>query len=507
MNATDTEQAIENIDASKEGTEQQTANKKGNRDRNKKPRKSRTRESINADVSSLSPGVFNDISQSDPLSPIAEKKSSHGEESQRRRSSRESRERNRREQSSNRENVKPLEAYTKPSKLEPETIDESEWEEEDEKPQMTVPPKTFWTQQEELTWEQLEEIEKRRRAVLLRGEYGVWKALRCFDGTVMMFLSRDSLFWLTLVLFLMVRLQARLSSLPNFVSGLGDSNVTTIGGFITFFLALYVNNSHSRYFEQYDFAMNAKGRILDVATLGVTYLPKATAVRIVRYMNAANVSAFVGLSDIYSYDNFFVKLNKEFGLLTSKELKRMKHIDLDKGGSCNRELIVWALREIKQCHDEGILDNELAREFRDHILRFRGALGAIYDAADLPIPFFYVHFISLLTALYLPLYSISAAYQVGGPEASWLADVVVGLIVVLQAIFVNGLRLLGQKMNDPFGDDLTDLSVRFYVTFTWTMSNRILESPYAETFEKEEARLQKSRISLGDPWQPKKEIV
>jgi Bestrophin, RFP-TM, chloride channel len=479
-------QTVENSDASK-------SVQMSNRNRSKKPRKSRTRESSTLDVSPFNKGEFIGMVQSDPLSPISENKSLPRKENQRRRASRESRDQNRREERSNRDTV--------------ETIDESDWEDEEQVPQNSIPPKSFWTQQGDLTWEQLEEIERRRRAVLLRGEYGVWKALRCFDGTVMMFLSRDSLFWLTLLLFLMVRLQARLSSLPNFVSGLGDSNVTTIGGFITFFLALYVNNSHSRYFEQYDFSMNAKGRILDAATLGITYLPKATAVRIIRYMNAANISAYVGLSDVYSYENFFMRLNKDFGLLTSRELKRMNLIDLDKGGTCHRELIIWALREIKQCHDEGIIDNDLALEFRDHIMRLRGALGAIFNAKDLPIPFFYVHFISMLTALYLPLYSISAAYQVGGPEVSWLADIVVGLIVVLQAIFVNGLRLLGQKMNDPFGDDLTDLSVRFYVTFTWTMSNRILESYLAKTSEKAESSLQKSRISLGEPWDPTRGIV
>ncbi|KAI2509429.1 hypothetical protein MHU86_4930 [Fragilaria crotonensis] len=277
----------------------------------------------------------------------------------------------------------------------------------------------------EHTWEELEAIEKRRRAILLRGEHDVWKTLCCVDGTVMKFLLEDSLFWITVILYITTRLLARYSEIPAFVAGLGDGNLTTIGGFITFFLALYVNNSHARYFDQYDAAMACKGRILDVASLATTYLPKTTAQRLLRYMNAAHVAGYVGLSSTYSYANFFVKLNKDFGLLTARELERMNTIDLDKGGSCNRELIVWCLREIQACHAQGIIDHELSREFRDHILRLRAALGTIYDAADLPIPFFYVHFISLLTALYLPLFAVSAAYKVGigtevfGSETFW----------------------------------------------------------------------------------------
>ena len=358
----------------------------------------------------------------------------------------------------------------------------------------------------EHTWEDLEAIETRRRAILLRGEHNLWKTLCCVDGTVIRFLMEDSLFWITVILYVTIRLLARYSQIPAFVAGLGDGNLTTIGGFITFFLALYVNNSHARYFDQYDQAMACKGRILDVASLAATYLPKTTAHRIVRYMNAAHVAGYVGLSSTYSYPNFFVKVNKDFCLLTALELERMNTIDLDKGGSCNRELIVWCLREIQFCHAQGIIDHELSREFRDHILRLRAALGTIYDAADLPIPFFYVHFISLLTALYLPLVAVSAAYKVGtGTGVFWFGDILVLLVVVLQAIFVNGLRLLGQKMSDPFGDDLTDLSVIFYVTFTWTMSNRILESGFVDTRDSDEVRLRTRQTSLGDAWEPRNE--
>jgi predicted membrane chloride channel (bestrophin family) len=363
------------------------------------------------------------------------------------------------------------------------------------------------TNKDNYTWEELSKIEKHRRAVLLRGEYGVWESLLCFDGTVVTFLLHDSLTWITLLAYVLVRLQARFWVISDFAAGLGESNLTTIGGFITFFLTIYVNNSYARYFKQYNSCMSAKGRIFDVATLGKAYLSKTKAGRIVRYMNAANVAGYVGLSDHYNYNNFFLNLNEELGLLTSKELSRMNDMDIDKGSSCYRELLVWALREVKESHANGEIDDKLAFEFRDHILRFRAAFGSIFDDADLPIPFFFVHFICLLATLYLPLFAVVSAYKTGeGQNISFLADVVIGLVVVLQAVFVNGLRLLGQKMHDPFGDDITDLSVMFYITFTWTMSNRILESAAVDTSEEEEEMLKASRVSLGSAWEPKEQV-
>jgi len=111
-----------------------------------------------------------------------------------------------------------------------------------------------------------------------------------------------------------------------------------------------------------------------------------------------------------------------------------------------------------------------------------------------------------LSALYLPLFAISGAYNAGtGRDVYWTADVVAGLVVVLQSIFVCGIRILGQKMSDPYGDDLVDLSVMFYCTFTWRMSNRILnaEFPPDEASESVEKELIKQRgESLGNAFEP-----
>ena len=88
-----------------------------------------------------------------------------------------------------------------------------------------------------------------------------------------------------------------------------------------------------------------------------------------------------------------------------------------------------------------------------------------------------------------------------GSDTHWIADVVSGLVVFLQAIFVIGLRILGQKISDPYGDDLVDLSVIHYVNFTWTQSNRILKSYFPEPDDSVEDELIEKRKFLGAAWE------
>lgn len=82
-----------------------------------------------------------------------------------------------------------------------------------------------------------------------------------------------------------------------------------------------------------------------------------------------------------------------------------------------------------------------------------------------------------MSAFYLPLFAIDNAYSTGwGAETDYGVEVLNGIIVFLQCVFVIGLRLLGQKMVDPYGDDLEDLSVKTYVETTLINCNIILNT-------------------------------
>lgn len=55
----------------------------------------------------------------------------------------------------------------------------------------------------------------------------------------------------------------------------------------------------------------------------------------------------------------------------------------------------------------------------------------------------------------------------------------------LQCIFVVGLRSLGTKMIDPYGDDLEDLSVILYVEATLEICDTIMKSKVPDASKKE----------------------
>ena len=108
----------------------------------------------------------------------------------------------------------------------------------------------------------------------------------------------------------------------------------------------------------------------------------------------------------------------------------------------------------------------------------------MYDAddyTDQPPHFFYIHFLCFLSLLYLPLFAIDTAYSAGWGDESFIGiDLASGVIVFLQCIFVVGLRSLGTKMIDPFGDDYEDLSVILYVEATLEICDTIMSSRMPE---------------------------
>ena len=196
-------------------------------------------------------------------------------------------------------------------------------------------------------WDELRSIEKRRRGILLRVDDPVWKTLLTWDGTVIQILAGDFLFWVTIVIYVGIRLLAHYGELPPDLDEFPVDSITVLGGFLSFFLVFWVNQSNDRYFSLYEQSMGCKGRIFDAASIAVTTLPYAQASRLVRYMNAAHALGYVGLSEVYPSGNYFKYINQTMGLLTEQEWARLEDIDMDKGGSCTREVIVWCMNEVE----------------------------------------------------------------------------------------------------------------------------------------------------------------
>lgn len=101
------------------------------------------------------------------------------------------------------------------------------------------------------------------------------------------------------------------------------------------------------------------------------------------------------------------------------------------------------------------------------------------------------------------MFAVSTAYSAGvGDAVHWTSDLLSGVIVLVQCIFVVGLRLLGQRLLDPYGNDLEDLSVLHYVREGWTTSQRMLatEFPTTSVDPDGELELASSSKGIGRPW-------
>lgn len=382
------------------------------------------------------------------------------------------------------------------------------------------------------TWQDLKLIENRRREILLRVDKPFWRILRYWEGTCLRVLARDYLVWGCLLIYGVIRMQAHMNHLPGYIRALGNANVDVVGGFLSFFLVLFCNQSNARFFEQYKCSMECTRRLYDLATLATTGLPLPNALRMVRFMNAAHCAGYIGLSDTYTKQNLFDALNPSYKMLTKQELTRIEALDMNDGSEAFRELTTWVLKEIVKAQNDGLIEGRFAGEMRDKVLNFRAAMESVYDYHDQPIhvrissyycylgksktkesaysrtltlttlQFYYIHFLSLLTAIYLPLFAISTAYSAGvGDEVHWSSDVLSGLVVLVQSIFVVGLRLLGQRLLDPYGSDLEDLSVLHYIQDGWRSSQRVLSTEFPTAMDPEkEIDLASSSASVGLPW-------
>jgi predicted membrane chloride channel (bestrophin family) len=246
--------------------------------------------------------------------------------------------------------------------------------------------------------------------------------------------------------------------------------------------------------------MRCPALIYDVTQICATSFPKAGASRLIRYLNAAHVAGYVGLSRTYSKRDFFDKLNEKYQFLNKQEMTRIEKLDMDHGSDAFHELVSWCMIDIESAYRQNHIDAREKSALKEKTTQFRAAMDCLYDYNDQPIHFFYIHFLCLLSAVYLPLFAVDNAFNAGTVNnVHWTWDVLSGMIVLVQAIFVIGLRLLGQKMSDPFGDDLEDLSVMHYVTEAWRKSNQILAThrPVADpTPDAEEALKQKRTVSL-----------
>ena len=170
------------------------------------------------------------------------------------------------------------------------------------------------------------------------------------------------------------------------------------------------------------------------------------------HINAAHLAGYVGLNSIghggpYNKAHFFDNYNTKFQLLTSQEMKLLEHNDMEKSGLYMKELVTWCQLDVAAARQAGHIDRFQEIEMNSRILQFRASMDGIFDYTDQPPHFFYIHFLVLLSAIYLPLFAVDTAISAGWGNDKYVGlDVMNFIIVFLQCIFVVGLRALGVHM-------------------------------------------------------------
>jgi len=225
-----------------------------------------------------------------------------------------------------------------------------------------------------------------------------------------------------------------------------------------------------------------------------------------RLVNAAHLLAYVGLGDAYNEENLFDPFNNLYRLLTKDEVERVKQINLG-GGNAYREVIAWAMSSLKQESIDGTLTNKQMKAFSAQLLNMRGQLARLFHYTDLPVPFSYVHAINFQTFLFLPLYAHSLAYSYNRnyssgkpfPAVLVLSDSMIqSLYLFWYILAMLSLRTLAQRLQDPFGHNLEDLSVLQFVRMGIIGSSKLMCAPaFQHTSEHAEASLFDARDALG----------
>jgi len=136
------------------------------------------------------------------------------------------------------------------------------------------------------TMSDLKTIESHRRSLLLRTEFPVWRIILCWSGTCLSQIAADTLIWVSLCAYIAIRIYANaINYVPDSAAALsGSNNIDILGGFLSFFLVLFVNQTNGRFLDMYGFSKACSGRIQDLTGLAKSHLPSALAERLVRWV-------------------------------------------------------------------------------------------------------------------------------------------------------------------------------------------------------------------------------
>jgi len=280
----------------------------------------------------------------------------------------------------------------------------------------------------------------------------------------------DFPFWITILSYCMMRWYM---VTPPSQPVLPLTAVTAMCSISAFLLVFYISKIYDRYMNIFWLSISLEGRIFDMTLMGNNLLPPTYTLRLFRYLNAAHILAYVGCTDLYTEDNLFGPLNEEYQLLSPTEYERIRAIGFN-GGNAYREVIAWIRRDINELYKNKVISDMHENIFLDHLFRFRGGIGGIYETLGAPVPFIYVNFVYVVSCAYPFIYATAAALSFNANLFLPAYEMIMLCTVVINSSFAIGVRAISYKLHDPFGLHLEDFDVLHFLTFTLQSSGKLI---------------------------------
>jgi len=262
-------------------------------------------------------------------------------------------------------------------------------------------------------------------------------------------------------------------------------------GLITFLLVFYVTSCYHRFKEQHDAVMKSVGSLVNVSLQSHDSISWEASWNLFRYLNAAHILSYIGLETVYDEDNIFHPHNKKYKLLNEKEMKKLKDYSF-KGGAPFRVLLSWCVEIIRQEFVNKSISEEQMSTFLQLICALRGSFSRLYHFKQQPVPFSYVMLVNMMVSWFLPFYGVSIGYTSSGTlndlnknsELQLGESLIEFLYIITYAMVVTGLKRLGQRLQDPLGNDLEDFDINSIVTSAIHQTEEILRAPRADLLTK-----------------------
>jgi len=197
--------------------------------------------------------------------------------------------------------------------------------------------------------------------------------------------------------------------------------------------------------------------------------------RLWRYLNLLHVSAYCGMTDYLTKQNFFLplcekhKLLGEDGFVRAEELSALDQVGLDESGARACSMYqVWCYEVLKAEQKRSGSENfsapihaQLSNEVKaigDHIKR-------LFAYRFQVLPFIYTHLVSASSTLYL-LFTAFTKGLYYHPDATFMFGFLMPFMsVAATALITFGVLEVGNTVLDPFGDDAEDFALLHFVEY------------------------------------------